>query len=150
LLLAVSASGIVGYEVLDHNCRKADFVRFVQALDVQPGTALVMDNIAFHHSKEVAAAAQLKGARLLFTPPYSPRGNAIENVFGVLKQEYRSRCPPMACESFDYESLLIVLLESWTTCDLRKFMGRTKAWVQDTHDMLQADPSAIQRFCGYD
>jgi transposase len=150
LLLAVSASGIVGYEVLDHNCRKADFIRFIQGLQVRPGTTLVMDNIAFHHSKEVAEVAKLKGARLLFTPPYSPRGNAIENVFGALKHEYRSNCPPSACDSFDYESLLHVLLESWTNCNLRKFMARTRAWVQETRDMLLADPSAIERFCGYD
>jgi transposase len=113
LLLAVSTKGIVGYEVLDHNCRKSDFICFVQALHIRPGTTLVMDNIAFHHSKDVADAAKIKGARILFTPPYSPRCNAIENVFGALKHEYRSHCPPSASDSFDYESLLLAMLESW-------------------------------------
>ena len=152
LLLAVSANGIVGYDVLDHNCRKVDFVRFMETLDVMPGTTLVMDNIAFHHSKEVAEISNRKGTRLLFTPPYCPRGNAIENVFGVIKREYRSLCPPNSTshDACDYASLLYALLESWRTCNLCKFMSRTKAWVLDTLNMLRSDPSTIRIFCGYD
>jgi transposase len=107
LLMAVSTTGVVGYEVLEHNCRKVDFIRFMDNLEVAPNTTIVMDNIAFHHSKEVAQVAITKGVRLLFTPPYSPKGNAIENVFGVLKREYRSLCPPnsTACDAIDYMSL---------------------------------------------
>jgi transposase len=127
-------------------------VKFMENLDVLPGTSLVMDNIAFHHSKEVAEISKRKGTCMLFTPPYCPRGNAIENVFGVLKREYRSLCPANSTshDACDYASLLYTLLESWRTCNLSKFMNRTKKWVEETRDMIRSDPSAIRYFRGYD
>ena len=149
LLLAISRKGIVGYKIMDHNCRKPDFVGFVKDLDVRPGSVIVMDNIPFHHSKETADALRLKRLTPVFTPPYSPRGNAIENVFGVLKTEYRARCPPSPTDAFDYESLLMALLESWSSRDLSKYIDRTKNWASSTLAELTADPESISRFSGY-
>lgn len=149
LLLAISRRGIVGYKIMDHNCRKPDFVSFVNDLDVHPGSAIVMDNIPFHHSKETLDVLGRKQLTPIFTPPYSPRGNAIENVFGVLKTEYRSRCPPSPTEAFDYESLLLALLDSWASTDLSKYIDRTKAWARQTLADLTADPASISRFSGY-
>jgi transposase len=63
LIMAVSSEGIVGYEILSHNCRKADYVEFIEHLDVPPGTALLMDNVAFHRSKETLQAIAVKGCR---------------------------------------------------------------------------------------
>jgi transposase len=146
--MAVSKQGIVGYELLDHNCRKADFVTFVSNLEVTPGTTMLMDNVAFHHSREVKEIAAAKSLRVLYTPPYSPRTNAIENVFGMLKPEYRRQCPPQASEHFNYQSLLLGILESWKS--LKRFdttFDHALHFVQTTLLQLQTDPSF--RFSGY-
>jgi transposase len=74
--MAVSSQrGVVGAQILDHNCRKADFIEFIRHLDVPTGTSLLMDNVEMISDK---------GLCPLFIPQYSPRVNAIENVFGVL------------------------------------------------------------------
>lgn len=106
LIMAIDRHGVLGYEIMDHNCRKSDFVTFLTQLDVAPGSTLVMDNIAFHHSQQVTDVMTRKGVSPLYTPPYSPRFNAIENVFGVLKALYRSECPCNIDPSFDYVSAM--------------------------------------------
>ena len=90
LLMAVSATGIVHYEILDHNCKKADF----------------------HHSIETVQAAKTKGFSLIHIPPYSPKMNAIENVFGMLNARYRRRCPLIASKTTDYKDLLVQTLDA--------------------------------------
>ena len=48
-----------------------------------------MDNVCFHHSKEVVNYIKTQDWSLLFKPPYSPWFNPIENVFSVVKNQYR-------------------------------------------------------------
>lgn len=50
---------------------------------------LMMDNINFHHSKRVTQLVDAHGLKVIFTPPYSPRFNPIENTFSVIKQTFR-------------------------------------------------------------
>lgn len=106
LLLAVSRSGVVHHEILDHNCRKDDFIAFVNRLPDGHGKTIVLDNVKFHRSHDTMIAIVRKGYKALFTPPYSPRFNAVEYVFSSLKQTYRSQCPIDRPEGFDYPSLL--------------------------------------------
>ena len=94
LLMAISRSGVVGYTIMDHNCKKPDFVDFIEKLPLRPGQALLMDNIPFHKSHDTMAAIARKGCSALFIPRYSPRFNAIEYVFSAVKREYRDACPP--------------------------------------------------------
>jgi transposase len=49
-----------------------------------------MDNIAFHKTKKVRDLVGSRGWQILFTPPYSPWFNPIENVFSVAKNAFRS------------------------------------------------------------
>jgi transposase len=50
-----------------------------------PGTAIIWDNIPFHHSIEVRAAVEAAGCRLVKMPPYSPDLNPIEECWSKLK-----------------------------------------------------------------
>jgi transposase len=151
LLFAVSNTGVVGYKVLDHNCRKADFVEFITHLDVRPMSTLVMDNIAFHHSAQTKDAIQLKKCNALYIPPYSPRCNAIENIFGALKHAYRSRCPSIVRYSAEhYKALLHDTIRDWHDKDFSPYMERTRRWIEETLQGLQTDPTRIQYFHGYD
>lgn len=105
LILAVSSKGLVGYEILDHNCKKVDFVKFIQQLDIPKGSVVLMDNIAFHHSKEVVDAIKQHNSSILYCIAYSPKINPVENVFGMLKPIYRQMCPPEFNKYFDYKYL---------------------------------------------
>jgi transposase len=84
LILAVSSKGLVGFEILD-------FLKFVQNLNIPHKSTIIMDNIAFHHSKEIVHALTLKGASFLYSLSYSPKLNPVENVFGMLKPRYREK-----------------------------------------------------------
>jgi len=72
LIAAVSEIGIVHYKILDSNCKKQDFVRFLCELNVPSSTVAILDNIQFHHSKETLAIFNRMGIKPLFVPPYSP------------------------------------------------------------------------------
>lgn len=130
LILAIDRTGVVHYDVSECNCTKMRFVEFVNGITKPPGTVLLMDNVAFHHSKETTMAIQSKGFKSIFVPPYSPRLNAIENVFSRVKQLYRSHCPATFDGSFDYVSLLLCVLHSFGHC--HKYFERVDRLVLDT------------------
>jgi transposase len=52
-----------------------------------------MDNVPFHHSREVLERIVRKGHAYDFIPPYSPFLNPIENMFSQWKQKVKS-CRP--------------------------------------------------------
>lgn len=126
LLMAVAQTGIVHYKILDHNCKKPDFVQFIGELNVRPGAVLLMDNVAFHHSKETAAAVQNKGCTQLFIPPYSPDFNAIENIFGVAKQAFRAQCPRHVVDGTEYDAIMRTTLEAMRNADFTTFFERAR------------------------
>lgn len=57
--------------------------------ELEPGTAIFLDNLATH--KNAAAVKALRGAGcwFLFLPPYSPDLNPIEMAFSKLKAHLR-------------------------------------------------------------
>jgi Transposase and inactivated derivatives len=63
-----------------------------QHLAPTPGTCdiLVMDNLASHEVPGVREAVEVRGARVIYLPPYSPDLNPIELVFSKFKWLLRS------------------------------------------------------------
>ena len=113
LLMAMTKTGVVHFEILDSNCNKLSFARFVHGLagKVSGNATLVMDNVQFHKSKEACDAYRSIGCSVLYTPPYSPRLNAIEYAFSLMKRMYRRECSDIqaSCNNLtrsDYEDLL--------------------------------------------
>ena len=143
LILAVSSRGVVHYEILDHNCKKDDFIRFLHAMNAPMGSTLIMDNVQFHHSKETIRSIQDKNWRVLFVPPYSPRFNAIEYVFSMLKREYRQNCPKHHDSShpLEYFDLLTGCIQS--SGNFRNIFQRV---FNDVEQVLIQGPCA---FLGY-
>jgi transposase len=64
----------------------ADFMR--ELLKDRTGKTIVMDNVAFHKTRMVRDIVCANN-HLLFTPPYSPWCNPIEEVFGTIKNHVR-------------------------------------------------------------
>lgn len=150
LLLAISSKGIVDYQLLEHNCLKADFVRFFNGLEIPKNTTIVMDNIRFHHSSEIKDISKRKGWSLLYTPPYCPRANAIEQVFGSMKHDYRTACPILSDRDFDYFMLICWVMEMWKYKDLSRYMIHTRDWIKSVREKLASNPDYINAFSGYD
>jgi transposase len=56
---------------------------------LKAGTVIVLDNAAFHKSRETLHLVQATGCKLLYLPPYSPHLNPIEKRWGTLKQSWK-------------------------------------------------------------
>jgi transposase len=50
----------------------AAYIRHVLAPELEPGTVVVLDNLATHRNKEAHAALKARGCWFLYLPPYSP------------------------------------------------------------------------------
>ena len=67
----------------------AAYIKQVLVPEIQPGTVVVLDNLATHYNKEAAAALKAHGCWFLYLPPYSPDLNPIEMAFSKLKAHLR-------------------------------------------------------------
>ena len=75
------------------------FLLFLKQTNLPQNTLLLIDNVSFHHSKEVKQYIKNKKWNILYTPPYSPWFNPIENIFGIIKHNFRKN--KMIKESFE-------------------------------------------------
>lgn len=90
LLLAISnIRGVIAYRTFSGSCNRDRFAAFIREDVIAPGATVTLDNVRFHHSVIVKHAAEAVGLRLVFTPPYSPDFNFIENAFSVIKSHTR-------------------------------------------------------------
>ena len=82
------ASGIIAPFVLDGPMTGAAFRAYVEqvlAPELEPGDAVVMDNLSPHKVAGVQEAIRAAGASVLYLPSYSPDFNPIEQLFAKLK-----------------------------------------------------------------
>ena len=57
--------------------------------ELKPGKTVIMDNAAFHKSKEIKNLIESVGCKLVYLPPYSPDLNPIEKFWAWLKLKIR-------------------------------------------------------------
>jgi transposase len=67
----------------------ATYVETQLAPALQPGTAVILDNLGTHRNARAARALQNRGCWFLYLPPYSPDLNPIEMAFAKLKELLR-------------------------------------------------------------
>jgi len=65
------------------------YVRQFLCPTLQPGDAVILDNLSSHKVAGVEEAITAIGATVLFLPPYSPDLNPIEKFFSKLKARLR-------------------------------------------------------------
>lgn len=65
------------------------YVHKVLVPELEPGTVVILDNLATHRNKQAAQALKEAGCWFLFLPPYSPDLNPIEQAFSKLKAHLR-------------------------------------------------------------
>lgn len=82
-------NGNVYTKTVDGHFTRTSFLEFLQGLRFPKRTILLMDNVSFHHCKEVCDYIAYREWSVLYTPPYSPWFNPIERVFSVVKANFR-------------------------------------------------------------
>jgi transposase len=89
---ALSQDGLEAVRVFDKAINGSSFEEYIRE-DICPllkkGDLVIMDNLSSHTRKIINTLIKGKGARLWFTPPYSPDENPIENAFSKLKNTLR-------------------------------------------------------------
>jgi transposase len=93
LTLAMTSNEIVHHTEVPGASNTQHFLDFLNGLQKCGVTFVVMDNVRFHHSNVVKDACSKMGIQILYTPPYSPDFNPIENVFSIIKSKWRSLEP---------------------------------------------------------
>ena len=88
VLAVVSADGLLARESRLGSFKKETFAGFLRTLELPPETVILLDNASIHHAQVVKDTAISKGWTLLFTPPYSPWFNPIEEAFSIVKRHY--------------------------------------------------------------
>jgi len=88
-VFAINAQEIIHYAEREKAFDKKTFIAFLESLleknKLYPMKHIIMDNVAFHKSHEVRCLCQKYDIDIIYTPPYSPFCNPIEEVFASLK-----------------------------------------------------------------
>jgi transposase len=86
---SISIDGAITVMMKNGYFNKLSFLQFLQKQTYPEKTLILLDNVQFHHSKEVVSFCKEHRWTLLHTPPYSPWFNPIENVFSIVKCNFR-------------------------------------------------------------
>ena len=96
VISAVSNKNVVAYKIFKGSLTKSIYLDFLKnnLIPSLKGRKFVLlsDNLRCHHSKEAKKLVSTNNGECIYTPPYSPDFNPIENVFSVIKNNIRKKC----------------------------------------------------------
>ena len=82
---------------------------------------VVLDNLAAHRDKRVRQAVESAGAKLIFTPPYSPEFNPIELAWNKVMAFLRRA----GADSVDALNAIAAVMDTVTPDDARAWRERS-------------------------
>ena len=88
LLASMTAEGMGPCVAVEGTTTSAVFEAYVEQVLVptlRPGQVVVLDNLSSHNGRRVRELVESRGCELLFSPPYSPDFNPIEEAFSKVK-----------------------------------------------------------------
>ena len=91
-IAGLTSEALIAPWVLKGAMNRAAFDVYIEtqlAPALEPGSVVILDNLATHKSPKAAEALRKRGCWLLFLPPYSPDLNPIEMAFSKLKAHLR-------------------------------------------------------------
>jgi len=89
---AIALDGFRGMMTVDAGTSTDVFLAYVEQVLVprlRPRDIVIMDNLSAHKNARVRRLIEDAGCELLFTPPYSPEFNPIEEAWAKLKDIIR-------------------------------------------------------------
>jgi len=120
---AIALDGFCGLMTVDSGTTVDVFKAYVSKILIpclKPGDIIVMDNVLTHKNKEVIELIKKAGAKVCFTPPYSPEFNSIEKVWSKLKA-FLHHIDTVTRDKFDgagnlaMDTISIDDISAWTT-----------------------------------
>lgn len=103
MLAGMALDGFRGFMTVDAGTSRDVFLAFVEhqlVPNLRPKDIVVMDNLGAHKGVDVRNCIEAAGAQVLFTPPYSPEFNPIEEAWAKLKDIIR-RAETRTRDAFD-------------------------------------------------
>jgi transposase len=91
LLMALSTSTIINHEIHLNKINTNIFKNFIETTiknNNLTNFVFLFDNVSFHKNDSILNLIKKSGNDYMFTPPYSPNNNPIENMFGIIKHEF--------------------------------------------------------------
>ena len=92
LIAGLSCEGIMAPWVISGAMDRDAFETYVEKVlvpELEPGSVVILDNLATHKSDKAARLLKAHGCWFLFLPAYSPNLNPIEMAFSKLKAHLR-------------------------------------------------------------
>jgi len=86
---SISSEGTFSFQKIEGHYTTSSFLSFLHSQNYPYGSVILMDNVRFHHSKDVKNLMHAKGWNAIYVPPYSPWFNPIEKAFSVVKNDFR-------------------------------------------------------------
>lgn len=130
LLMAITKDEILNYDIYESSINKQSFYDFIKKIITnlkEDGYTFVFDNVSFHKNKEVLSLITDSNNNYLFTPPYSPNLNPIENTFGIIKSIYKKE---LKINNYSTKELIlniqnsILIFDAIYKSDLEKICNR--------------------------
>jgi transposase len=112
MILAIDQKGAYFYHFHKTTVKSNHFENFIASLPWK-NHKIVLDNASIHKTRIVVSASQ---NALVFTPPYTPECNPIENVFSVVKHYFRKLI--VQNPEMDYQTQIISIMKSINPCNL--------------------------------
>jgi len=112
LLMAITKDEILNYDIYESAINKDSFYDFINKIInnlKSDNYTFVFDNATFHKNKEVLNLITNSNNNYLFTPPYSPNLNPIENTFGIIKSIYKKQ---LKYDNYSIDNLVITVHNS--------------------------------------
>ncbi len=92
LIAGLSCEGVVAPWVISGAMDRAAFDTYIEKVlipELEPGSVVILDNLATHKSGKATELLKAHGCWFLFLPAYSPDLNPIEMAFSKLKAHLR-------------------------------------------------------------
>jgi transposase len=99
---AIRLSGVIREATMAMDCAMnamifGEYIEAKLAPALEPGDVVVMDNLSAHKGATIRQLIEVRGARLLYLPPYHPDLNPIEKMWSKMKailRKIRARTIP--------------------------------------------------------
>ena len=114
-MVAITNNELLQKQFIKGSCNSFLFLDFIKSLSIPEHSVLIMDNAAIHRSKTVKEYCKDAKIEILYTPPYSPWFNGIENCFSIVKRSfYRNQNVNEAFNSLTNEHIKAFYKKSMT------------------------------------
>jgi len=129
LILGIGENGKTFFQFHNGSINSSTFKDFVSLCPIQ--SSLLMDNASIHKTKLIQDFTLSRQQSLLFIPPYSPECNPVENVFSMIKNDFRKQV--ILTPQKEYKDILIPIIKKLDGSLYKRCFSHMRKWVENYH-----------------